>query len=141
MKTLATNEDKVWPQQDWPAMRFKKGLKVGSYGGHGIVRYTVEQFIEGKYIKFRFSKPKGFNGFHDFEIIEINNEKTELIHTIQMETKGLAIFSWIFAIRWLHDALIEDAFDNVENYFSENNKRTKWNPWVKFLRFIFKLIR
>jgi len=41
-------------------------------------------------------------------------------------------------IRWLHDALIEEAFDKVENYFTGNKKITPYNPWVKFLREAYK---
>ena len=59
MKTLATNEDKVWPNRYWPPMRFKKNLKVGSQGGHGIIRYTVEDLTEGEYVKFKFSQKQG----------------------------------------------------------------------------------
>ena len=47
-------------------------------------------------------------------------------------------FLWVFVIHWLHDALIEDAFDKVENYFIYDKKETKHNIWVKFLRNVYK---
>jgi len=137
LKTLATKNDKVWPKKHWPAMRFKEGLKVGAKGGHGIIRYSVEAYTD-THIKFKFYKPNGFHGHHGFEITTIENSQTLVTHKIDMTTKGVGTLKWLFAIRWLHDALVEDALDSVENYFSENSKRTTWTIWVKFWRFILK---
>ena len=55
-----------------------------------------------------------------------------------MTTEGLSTLKWTLAIRWLHDAYIEDAFDKVENYFTEKKKSSKWSLWVKTLRKIMK---
>ena len=137
-KTLASSKDLVWPYENWPAIRFNDGLKVGSKGGHGRIRYTIIEFIDGEYIKFQFSKPEGFNGTHELRINTINNASTELIHKINAKTTLKASFLWVFVIRWLHDALIEDAFDKVENYFGTNPKKTEHNLWVKLLREIYK---
>ena len=137
-KTLATKDDLIWPYENWPAIRFKKGVKVGSLGGHGIIRYTIIELIEGEYIKFQFSKPDGFNGIHELRVNTVNDSNTELIHEIRMHTSLKATILWVFVIRWLHDALIEDAFDKIENNFSEVEKRTSHNFWVKFLRTYFK---
>ncbi|WP_033960546.1 hypothetical protein [Psychroserpens jangbogonensis] len=137
-KTLATNEDQIWPSINWPAMRFKDGLKSGSQGGHGRIRYTIIAFEPGKHIKFEFTKPEGFNGTHELNIKAISEETTEINHLIKMNTNLKASFLWLFMIRWLHDALIEEAFDNVENYFSEESKRTKYNFWVILLRDFYK---
>ena len=41
---------------------------------------------------------------------------------------------WILVIRSLHNALIEDGFDKLENNFSEVYKSSKWNFWVNFIR-------
>ena len=136
--TLATFNDLVWPSENWPAIRFKDGLKVGSKGGHGGIRYTIINFKEGEYIKFRFSKPEGFNGTHELKIIETLEGDTEIIHEIRMQTSIKATFLWVFMIRWLHDALIEDAFDKVENFFSCDKKVTMYTIWVKFLRDAYK---
>ena len=80
----------------------------------------------------------GFNGFHKFELKELETHKTELSHIIDMTTTGSATLKWTFAIRWLHDAYIEDAFDNVENHFSVNKKISKWSWWVRTLRKVMK---
>ena len=140
LKTLATKNDKVWPKHYWPAMRFKEGLKVGSLGGHGSIRYTVEVYTETS-VTFKFFKPKGFLGHHEFELAKINATQTRVRHRIDKLTKGIDTLKWFFVIRWLHDALIEDAFDTIENYFSRGRKRSQWTLWVRFWRFIFKMIR
>ncbi|RKE94749.1 hypothetical protein [Ichthyenterobacterium magnum] len=140
LKTLATKDDKIWPREYWPAMQFKNGLAIGSKGGHGIIRYSVET-KEKDFVKFKFSKPKGFVGCHQFEIKALIQNKTEITHTINMNAIGFDVLKWVFVIRWLHDALAEDALDKAENYFSGGNKRTQWSIWVRLWRFIFKTFR
>ncbi|HMQ47808.1 MAG TPA: hypothetical protein PKA70_10145 [Saprospiraceae bacterium] len=138
--TLATDQDRVWPSKQWPPMRFKEGLQVGAKGGHGPVRYTVEKMDNWEYIQFRFTQPKGFHGYHRLEINAVTRTQTEIKHVLKMNTSGAATFSWLLVFRPLHDALIEDAFDKVENQFSDQTKRTAWSFWVKFLRNILKKI-
>ena len=115
-------------------MKFKTGIQVGTKGGHGPIRYSVEKYNPDEIIQFRFSKPNGFNGVHKFEIKELDKENTEIKHTIDMNTTGKGTLIWTFAIRSLHNALIEDGFDKLENNLSDNRKSTEWNIWVKFLR-------
>jgi hypothetical protein len=134
LNTLSSNDDKLWPKEKWPPMIFRKGLTIGAIGGHGPIKYSINTYIPGSSIEFTFVKPDGFKGVHRFEVTEIENNKTELKHTIDMILSGKGILTWHIAIRWLHDALIEDCFDKVENQFSTNNKETKWNLWVVFLR-------
>lgn len=136
--TLATKEDKIWPKEQWPPMIFKEGLAPGNAGRHGPIKYSVDKIITDELIQFRFTSPKGFDGVHRLEIAATEAAHTEIKHTIDMRTKGKATLIWLFAIRWLHDALLEDAFDKVENYFSKKEKRTKWNVWVRFLRKVLK---
>ena len=136
--TLATKDEKIWPYENWPAIKFKNGLKVGEKGGHGIVRYTIVSFTEGEQIKFRFTKPDGFFGTHEFQIKSISDNETEIKHEIRLNTSFKASLLWVFVIRWLHDALIEDAFDKVENQFSTKKKITAYSFWVKFLRQKYK---
>lgn len=133
---LATKDDKIWPYEKWPAIKFKEGLKIGSKGGHGIIRYTITEYDPNKIIQFQFSKPEGFNGTHKFRLNEVSKNETEISHVINIETSPLATIQWFLFIRWLHNALIEDAFDKLENYFSKEKKETKWSPWVKFWRWI-----
>lgn len=134
LKTLASEKDRIWPNENWPAMKFDDGIQVGAKGGHGPIKYTVEKYHPNEIIQFRFSKPEGFHGIHKFEIEEMADDNTEIKHTIDMRTKGKGTLLWILAIRSLHDALIEDGFDKLENNFTDTKKSTKWNFWVRFLR-------
>ena len=136
LKTLSTENDRIWPKEKWPEMKFKGGIQIGAIGGHGPIRYTVEKYNPSEIIQFRFSKPHGFHGIHKFEISELTSEKTEIKHTIDMSTDLKGSLLWIFAIRSLHDALIEDGFDKLENNFSEVHKSSKWNFWVNFIRML-----
>ena len=138
-KTLATKEDAVWPKENWPAMRFKEGLKMGSKGGHGPIRYTIVYLNEGKAIRFEFTKPDGFVGTHELMIKKLSEDRTEVSHDLNViTTSKKATFLWLTTIRWLHDALIEEAFDKIENQFSKPLKKTNYNVWVKLLRDVFK---
>jgi len=137
-KTLATKNDEIWPKETWPAMKFKDGLIQGARGGHGPIRYTIKQITPREKIVFEFTKPSGFNGIHKLEIASLDSEQTKIKHTIDVKTNFIASISWMLGIRWLHDALIEDAFDKIENQFSEEKKKTDWNLWVRILRKFLK---
>jgi len=132
-RTLATDNDLMLATEKWSPMKLDKGLIVGSKGGHGPIKYFVAEFQSDKSVTFQFDL-SGFDGFHRFELSEIGENATELKHTIDMTTTGAATIKWILAVRWLHDAYIEDAFDKVENHFVDDKKVSPWNLWVKILR-------
>jgi len=134
LKTLATENDMIIATDKWPRMKLDNGLNVNSKGGHGPIRYIVKEYKVNEFVQFKFTRPIGFNGFHKFEITEIEAQTTELKHTIDMNISGRALLLWTFAIRWLHDAFMEDAFDKVENHLTNSAKVTEWSIWVKFLR-------
>ena len=136
-KTLATENDLMLATDKWSPMKLDKGMQVGSKGGHGPIRYFITEYLQDNSVTFQFDFT-GFNGFHKFELFETGQNKTQLKHTIDMTTTGSATLKWAMAIRWLHDAYIEDAFDKVENYFTIDNKSTEWNLWVRVLRKIMK---
>lgn len=138
LSTLATADDAVIATDKWPRVFLDKGLTIGSRGGHGPIGYTVSGYVPGECVEFTFTKPLGFDGAHTFEIREVHAEKTEIKHIIQMNVSGMALLQWTLAIRWLHDAFIEDAFDKVENHFTEQKKRSCWNLWVVVLRKVLR---
>lgn len=132
--SLASKNDRIWPHEKWPAMKFKDGLKIGAKGGHGPVRYQLIRKEIPKVIEFQFLGPKGLHGIHKFESFEREGDQIEIRHTIDMVTKGIGTLAWLVGIKWLHDALAEDALDKVENQILGTNKTSKWNLWVILLR-------
>ncbi|HRD07130.1 MAG TPA: hypothetical protein PK037_06175 [Saprospiraceae bacterium] len=134
--SLSSDKDLFWPVENWPRMRFKQGLKLGSIGGHGPIKYEVIEYDALGLISFRFLKPEGFRGSHTFKITAVDGSHTKLHHEIKMDASSLDYLYWSFVIRWLHDALMEDAFDKATNYLTNTNKHTPWNWWVKILRWL-----
>ncbi len=137
--SLSTNNDQLWPTGKWPPMIFRKGLMEGAIGGHRPIKYSIKKYIPGNLIEFSFMKPHGFIGIHRFEITEIENDKTEIKHTINMTLIGKGIFAWYIAVKWLHNALLEDCMDKAENNFLTEKKKTEWSLWVLFLRRIVRI--
>ncbi len=122
LETLATDNDMILATEKWPPMKLEKGLQVGSKGGHGPIKYFVTDYQPNNSITFQFDL-QGFDGFHKFYFSETEPNRTELTHTIDLTTSGAATLEWALAIRWLHDAYIEDAFDKVENHFTKDKNK------------------
>ena len=134
--SLSSKEDRLWPKHLWPPMEFDRPLGVGAEGGHGPIRYFVEEYATGKSIKFCFTGPKGFSGFHAYEIVSGPKQTCILRHTLKMNTYGPAICSWPIVFRPLHDALIEDSFATAEASMELTPKIQAWTIWVKILRWL-----
>ena len=128
---LAGADDRLWPHEHWPAMRFDRPLGVGAVGGHGPIRYRVEAYVPGTWIRFRFTAPRGFDGYHEFCVHE-SAAGTRLEHRLVMAVHGPARLTWPLASRPLHDALIEDCLDRAEH--DPTPHRPRWGRYVRALR-------
>ncbi|WP_372499217.1 SRPBCC family protein [Streptomyces sudanensis] len=108
--TLASGErDLLWPGRDWSPMRFDRPLGPGAAGGHGLVGYTVSGYLPGRWVRFEFTRPRGFHGFHELAVLPAGPGRTRIHHALAMSTSGLARLTWPLAFRPLHDALLEEA--------------------------------
>jgi len=134
--SLASSQDCLWPHYSWPKMRFDQPLGVNVRGGHGPIRYFVETYRPGKSISFRFSSPRGFRGFHRFEVTDDENNSCQLEHYLEMKTTGFALLTWPLIYRPLHDALIEDALATAQLNLQLHPDIHAWSLWVKCLRWI-----
>ena len=134
--TLASPGDQLWPKHIWPRMWFDRPLGVGASGGHGPIRYVVDEYTPQQSIVFRFTGPPGFDGFHRLDVENGQSGGAILRHTIQMKATGIATISWPVVIRPLHDALVEDAFTTADVALGEEPKTVPWSFWVRFLRFL-----
>lgn len=139
LNSLSSSGDALWPRTMWPAMRFDRPLGVGASGGHGPIRYAVEEFSSSQMVKFRLSGPRGFDGFHRFEVLPQGEGFTVLRHTIAMKAKGAALLSWPLVFRPLHDALVEDALALAQANLGLAPRVRRWSPWVKVLRWVLSL--
>ncbi|MFH1763924.1 MAG: SRPBCC family protein [Gemmatimonadota bacterium] len=134
LDTLATRRDGLWPHERWPRMRLDKVLGVGAKGGHGPIRYVVEEYVPGRKVVFRFTGPKGFCGTHQF-LVGTLEEGCELRHTIAMRISGSALLTWPAVFCPLHNALLEDSLDKVEAELSGSEwRRREWPLHVRVLR-------
>ncbi|HWR16413.1 MAG TPA: hypothetical protein VN577_16440 [Terriglobales bacterium] len=133
LRTLASDDDRIWPNGDWPAMQFDRPLQVGATGGHGPIGYFVEEYVPGDRIVFHFLRPKGFNGTHGFYVIP-KDEGCILRHEMRMRASFTSTFQWIFVFRPLHDALLEDALYKAAGNFGNPGSAPRWSWFVKFLR-------
>jgi hypothetical protein len=134
--TLASSVDALWPRRDWPRIAFDRPLGVGARGGHGPIRYDVDAYVPGESIRFRFTGPRGFDGWHKLEVLEATLQHSVLEHRIQMETSGTGTWLWLLVVRPLHDALIEDAFAVAEASLGLPARRVPWSPYVRLLRWL-----
>lgn len=134
--SLASREDALWPRLSWPRMKFDRELRVDAWGGHGPIRYFVEGYAPGKSIKFRFSGPRGFDGFHGYECIKTTTNTALLRHTLKMTTHGVAVLSWPIVFRPMHDALLEDSLSTAEASLGQVPQVHAWSAWVRFLRWV-----
>jgi hypothetical protein len=134
--SLSSKDDRLWPNHSWPRMKFDRPLSIGADGGHGPIRYFVEEYKPGHSIKFRFTSPKGFKGFHRYEVERGTQKSVLLRHTIEMTLHGSALLTWPLIIRSLHDALLEDALATAQASVGMIPQMQAWSPWVKILRWV-----
>lgn len=117
----------VWPSDSWPPLKLDWGLVVGSQGGHGPIHYHVSA-SEPERFRFDFD-PGSLTGWHEFR-----REGAQIVHELRLFRPGLAL-------RWtiipLHDALLEDLLNNVEDRLADPvglPRERHWSPWVRSLR-------
>lgn len=111
--SLSSRDDRLWPNRRWPAMRLDRGLEIGSDGGHGPVRYEVARYEPNRLVAFAFTARFPIDGEHRVEVLPASGGRTLLRHTLEGQPHGWLRLGWPLCFRWLHDALIEDAFDRA----------------------------
>lgn len=131
--SLAGDDDRLWPRENWPALRLDRPLGVGARGGHGPIRYDVTEYQPARRIRFAFTKPAGLDGYHEWEARPVSGGY-ELCHRLVADTVGPTRVSWPLMWRWLHDALVEDALDKAAANLGCGGRRCSWSVYVRMLR-------
>ncbi len=135
---LAGPEDRLWPRERWPPMRFEGGLREGSEGGHGPVRYRVIEHLPGRCVRFRFTAPPGLVGEHRYEL-EAREGRALLRHTLSGRTEGRMLWQWPLLFEPLHNALIEDSLDCAVAAVSDAPPAAaRWPRRTRALRWLLK---
>lgn len=135
---LAGVDDCLWPRDRWPPMLLQLGLREGSEGGHGPVRYRVIEYQPGCLARFRFTGPPGLIGEHRFEL-DAGGPAAILRHVLSARTVGRMRWQWPLLVGPFHDALIEDSFDHAAAIASEIAYRpATWPVRVRALRWLLK---
>ena len=134
--SLSSRADTLWPVQAWPRMKLDRPLGVGATGGHGPIGYFVEAYTPGQSIRFRFTAPSGFNGWHGFEVLEATSAHCVLEHRIEMTATGAALLTWPLVIRHLHDACVEDALSQAQVALGNPPKAVPQPAHVRLLRWL-----
>lgn len=132
--SLASPDDRLWPWELWPVMRFDRPLGVGAVGGHGPIHYAIDAYVPGQRIRFRFLGPAGFDGYHEWHVAPVGEQEVVLRHSLVMRTSGWARLTWPAAFRPMHDALIEDALHKAAAGSGQVERPPRWSPWVRLLR-------
>lgn len=110
LATLGSSDDAVWPADRWDPIRLDRGLRPGSRGGHGPIRYTV-QAADDRSVWFGFDEQAGIRGGHGLAITPAEDGRVVWTHTLEIERPPRLVTHLIVA---LHDALLEDLLDQVE---------------------------
>lgn len=135
LETLATDDDLLWPGATWTPMVLDRGLEPGSRGGHYDIRYTVTAHDAGRRVEFTFDREIGLDGTHALRVVDLGDGTSLLRHELEGRAHGWMTLLWPLAVRWAHDALVEDAFDRAEAALGAGPRvPARWSCWVRLLR-------
>ncbi|KAA2258669.1 SRPBCC family protein [Solihabitans fulvus] len=132
---IAEPGNSLWPGQNWPPLVLDRPLAVGAIGGHGPIRYSCTAYRPGRLAEFTF-EPAKLRGTHTLEVLDGASPGTCVVrHTVVGTPVGSGRVAWPLAIRWMHDALIEDLLDLAAVAVGHPPARpARWSPWVRLVR-------
>ncbi|HWG99592.1 MAG TPA: SRPBCC family protein [Pilimelia sp.] len=133
---LAGPDDAVWPAADWPRLVMDRGLAVGSRGGHGPIRYRCVRHEPGRLLRFDFAPTTGLHGHHTLTVAAVGPDHCRLAVVVDARLHDRMRILWPTMVRWLHEALMEDLFDNIERAATGglHGAPAQWTRWVRLVR-------
>jgi hypothetical protein len=127
--------DVLWPSPAWEPMELDGPVAVGAAGGHGSIRYRVTGHEPGRRVEFAFAPGQGFDGTHTFSAEPVGPDRTLLRHEAEAHPTGVMRLLWPLAVRWAHDCVIEELFDNAERAVGhEPAQPARRSVWVRLVR-------
>ncbi|HEU5108916.1 MAG TPA: SRPBCC family protein [Micromonosporaceae bacterium] len=135
LNQVAGPDSPLWPVRHWPPMILDRPLDAGADGGHGPIRYRCTAYQPGHRVEFTFTVPV-VKGTHTFSIRDGRQPDSSVLrHVILARPRGLGRVIWPVALRWLHDACLEDLLDHTADSLGHPPRhRARWSPWVRLLR-------
>jgi hypothetical protein len=106
--------ERHWPAPPWPALHLDRGLTVGSPGRHGRIRYHVESYQPGQRTRWAFTPEVGLAGYNEISVVAGGPGRSVITDELAGRLRGRMLLVWPLGLRWLHEALINDLFDNIE---------------------------
>jgi hypothetical protein len=135
LDTLGGPGDRIWPSPAWPPMVLDRPVAVGAAGGHASFRYRVTRHEPGRLVEFTADPGQFLQGTHTFTAEPAGPTATVLRHVLDARVSGPMRPAWPLAVRWLHDAVVEEIFDNAERAVGHEPARpARRSPWVRFLQ-------
>jgi hypothetical protein len=128
-------DDVLWPSPAWSPMALDGPVAVGAAGGHGPIRYRVVGYEPGREVAFAFTPGQGLDGGHTVTAEPAGPDHTLLRHVAEGRLSGPMLLAWPLAVRWAHDAVLEELFDNAERAVGHEPARpARRSAWVRLLR-------
>ena len=111
---LGQKDDRLWPSRYWPPMVLDRPLALGADGGHDDIYYYVSEYEPGRRVRFSFRPRTGIIGAHELSLDALDERRTRIRHVLIGRTRGAMRLMFSAAVEPLHDAVIEDLFDNAD---------------------------
>lgn len=135
LDALGQKDDRLWPSRHWPPMVLDRPLALGADGGHGAIRYYVSEYEPGRRVRFTFRPRTGIIGAHELSLDALDDERTRIRHILIGRPRGTMRLLFSAVVEPLHDAVVEDLFDNAERETTGTLVRpATWSPRVRVLR-------
>jgi hypothetical protein len=140
LATVGAHLDQIerhWPAPPWPALHLDHGLAVGSPGRHGSISYHVESFEPGRRTRWVFTPDVGLTGYNEISVLDGGPGRTVITDELAGRLHDRMVLVWPVGLRWLHEALINDLFDNIERAATGRVRRLRrHNVWVRTIRWL-----